>query len=115
MGEDARQLRRIGAEEWPARFGMVVAAESAGGLVAAEMSFAGVPWRADVHDTLLAGLLGSRPPAMPAGARPARLAELAARVDDAFGRRRGHPGPPPPRDPPLPPPRSPGPPPRVSP
>ncbi len=87
----ASQLSRIEADEWPARFGMLVAAESAGGLVAAEMSFAGVPWRADVHDTLLAGLLGSRPPAMPAGARPARLAELAARIDDAFGGRRVNP------------------------
>ena len=35
----AEQLRQIAADESPARFGMLVAAESAGGLVAAEMSF----------------------------------------------------------------------------
>jgi hypothetical protein len=87
----ADQLRRIAADEHPARFGMLVAAESAGGLLAAEMSFAGLPWRADVHDSLLAGLLGQRAPAVPAGGRPARLAELAARIDAAFGGRRVNP------------------------
>jgi DNA polymerase-1 len=87
----ASQLSRIDADEQPGRFGMLAAAESAGGLVAAEMSFAGLPWRADVHDSLLAGMLGPRPPAVPAGARPARLAELAARIDQAFGGRRVNP------------------------
>ena len=87
----ADQLRRIAADEHPARFGMLVAAESAGGLLAAEMSFAGLPWRADVHDSLLAGMLGQRAPAVPAGGRPARLAELAARIDAAFGGRRVNP------------------------
>jgi DNA polymerase I len=52
---------------------LLLAAESAGALVAAEMTFAGVPWRADVHDRILAGLLGPRPAA---GMRPARLGEL---------------------------------------
>ncbi len=87
----ASQLSRIDVDEQPGRFGMLAAAESAGGLVAAEMSFAGLPWRADVHDSLLAGMLGPRPPAVPAGARPARLAELAARIDQAFGGRRVNP------------------------
>ena len=87
----AEQLRQIAADESPARFGMLVAAESAGGLVAAEMSFAGLPWSAEVHNSLLAGLLGPRPPAVPAGAKPARLAELAVRIDEAFGGRRVNP------------------------
>jgi len=87
----ASQLSRIDADEQPRRFGMLAAAESAGGLVAAEMSFAGLPWRADVHDSLLAGMLGPRPSAVPAGARPARLAELAVRIDQAFGGRRVNP------------------------
>ena len=87
----ADQLRRIAADDHPARFGMLAAAESAGGLVGAEMSFAGLPWRADVHDSLLAGLLGPRPPVVLAGGRPARLAELAARIDEAFGGRRVNP------------------------
>ena len=83
----ADQLRRIAADEHPSRFGALVAAESAGGLAAAEMTFAGLPWRADVHDELLAGMLGPRPPAALAGARPARLAELAGQISAALGGR----------------------------
>src|SRR5450432_4500594 len=49
----ADQLRRISADEHPARFAMLAAAESAGGLVAAEMRLAGLPWRADVHNAML--------------------------------------------------------------
>jgi hypothetical protein len=83
----ADQLRRIAAGEHPARFGALVAAESAGELVAAEMSLAGMPWRADVHDEVLAGLLGPRPPAALAGTRPARLTELAGQISAALGGR----------------------------
>jgi hypothetical protein len=83
----ADQLRRIAADEQPGRFGALVAAESAGGLAAGEMTFAGMPWRADVHDELLAGMLGPRPSAALAGARPARLAELAAQISAALGGR----------------------------
>jgi hypothetical protein len=83
----ADQLRRIAADERPARFGALVAAESAGELVAAEMSFAGMPWRADVHHDVLAGLLGPRPTAALAGTRPARLTELAGQISAALGGR----------------------------
>ena len=83
----ADQMRRIAADEHPARFGALVAAESAGELVAAEMSLAGMPWRADVHDGVLAGLLGPRPPAALAGTRPARLTELAGQISAALGGR----------------------------
>ena len=83
----ADQLARIAAGPQPGRFGLLVAAESAGGLIAAEMSAAGLPWRTDVHDQLLTELLGPRPlgPAGPAGPRPARLADLVARISAAFG------------------------------
>src|SRR5215472_14431799 len=71
---------------------MLVAAESAGALAAAEMTMAGLPWRAEVHDTLLTDLLGERPAASLSlrssaiqPARPAKLAELAARISVAFG------------------------------
>jgi DNA polymerase family A len=87
IAAQASQLRAIAADEHPARFGALVAAESAGGLVAAEMSYAGIPWRADVHDQLLTDLLGRRPPSLPPGTRPARLAELAAGISAAFGSR----------------------------
>jgi DNA polymerase-1 len=79
----ADQLRRIAADEHPDRFGLLVTAESAGSLVAAEMSLAGLPWRPEVHDALLTDLLGPRP-AVP-GQRAARLAELAAQVAATFG------------------------------
>src|SRR5690606_29172149 len=55
---------------------------SAGALVAAEMTYAGVPWRSDVHEELLRGLLGPRPPR---GARPAKLEELVALVRSLLG------------------------------
>ena len=79
----AGQQRRIAADEHPGRFALLVAAESAGGLIAAEMGFDGLPWRADVHDELLTGLLGPRPVA---GMRPAKVADLAARISGALGR-----------------------------
>jgi DNA polymerase-1 len=65
------------------RFDLLVAAESAGALAAVEMTAAGLPWRTDVHDAILAELLGPR---VPVGIRPARLAELAAEVSAAFSR-----------------------------
>jgi DNA polymerase family A len=80
----ASQLRRIAADSQPGRFGLLAAVESAGGLVAAEMQARGVPWRADVHDALLASLLGARPAS---GLRPPRLAELASQISVAFGGR----------------------------
>jgi hypothetical protein len=83
----ADQVRRIAAGDHPPRFGALVAAESAGELAAAEMSFAGMPWRADVHDRVLTGLLGPRPPAALAGTRPARLTELAGQISAALGGR----------------------------
>ncbi len=78
----ADQLRRIATDEHPDRFALLVAAESAAGLAAAEMGYHGLPWRADVHDALLTQQLGPRP--VP-GLRPARLADLADRITGAFG------------------------------
>jgi DNA polymerase I len=83
----AGQLRRMAADEHPSRFAALVAAESAGELAAAEMAFAGLPWRADVHDELLTAMLGPRPPAALAGSRPARLAELTAQISAELGGR----------------------------
>ena len=80
----AAQLRRIAADPYPGRFGLLAAVESAGGLAAAEMRARGMPWRADVHDELLASMLGPRPAG---GLRPARLATLASQISAAFGGR----------------------------
>lgn len=80
--EDARQLAAVAASAEGPRLGLLLAAESGGALVAAEMTWAGVPWRVDVHERLLADLLGPRPPR---GARPQGLDALAADVRRAFG------------------------------
>ena len=75
----ADQQRRMAAGE---RLRLLVAAESAGGLAAAEMSHHGLPWRTDVHLELLTELLGPKPAV---GARPAVLAGLAEQIALAFG------------------------------
>ncbi|GAB2859484.1 bifunctional 3'-5' exonuclease/DNA polymerase [Nocardioides pacificus] len=79
--EDARQLAAVAASPEASRLRLLLAAESAGALVAAEMTHAGVPWRVDIHERLLAEQLGPRPPR---GARPQRLEGLVAEVRVAF-------------------------------
>ncbi|HEX6444828.1 MAG TPA: bifunctional 3'-5' exonuclease/DNA polymerase [Streptosporangiales bacterium] len=79
----AAQLRGVAATALPRRFELLVAAESAGGLAACEMTAAGIPWSVAAHDAELADLLGEPDPG---GGRPSRLAALAASVQDAFGR-----------------------------
>jgi DNA polymerase-1 len=49
-----------GAAE-PGRIDRLLAAESAGALIAVEMRFAGLPWSAERHDAILTGALGPRP------------------------------------------------------
>ncbi|MCB7135456.1 bifunctional 3'-5' exonuclease/DNA polymerase [Cellulosimicrobium marinum] len=74
------QLAAAAAAEGPdaaGRLRLLLAGESAGALVAAEMHHAGLPWRADVHDEILAGVLGPRPRP---GERPARMEELARAI-----------------------------------
>ncbi|MEV0432254.1 bifunctional 3'-5' exonuclease/DNA polymerase [Nocardia sp. NPDC050413] len=80
----ATQLARTERTEHPDRMRLLIAAESAGMLVATEMSRAGIPWRADVHRELLDTMLGER---FPGGAEPRRMAELADEVSRAFGTR----------------------------
>jgi DNA polymerase-1 len=78
----AAQQHRLDRAAHPARLRLLAAAESAGALAAAEMTHDGLPWNAAAHDRLLTGLLGPRPAG---GAAPRALAELAARIQDAFG------------------------------
>jgi DNA polymerase-1 len=80
----AGQLARTERAEHPERMRLLIAAESAGTLVAAEMGRAGLPWRADVHRRLLDELLGEQPAG---GLEPRRLTELAEEVSRAFGHR----------------------------
>jgi len=65
------------AENRRNRLQLLLAAESAGAMVAAEMQHAGVPWREDLHEQILAGHLGPRPAA---GQRPHRLETLATEL-----------------------------------
>ncbi|TDE14353.1 bifunctional 3'-5' exonuclease/DNA polymerase [Jiangella asiatica] len=63
------------------RLRLLLAAESAGALLAVEMYHAGLPWLADVHDAVLTEILGPRPRL---GERPARLEELAELIRSAL-------------------------------
>ncbi|ARF56694.1 bifunctional 3'-5' exonuclease/DNA polymerase [Streptomyces gilvosporeus] len=78
----AGQLARTAGAAHPERMRLLIAAESAGMLVATEMTRAGMPWRADVHREVLNGLLGER---YPGGLEPRRMAELAEEISRAFG------------------------------
>ncbi|MFC6010847.1 bifunctional 3'-5' exonuclease/DNA polymerase [Nocardia lasii] len=80
----AGQLTRTASTAHPERMRLLLASESAGMLVAAEMARAGIPWRADVHRELLDSMLGER---FPGGSEPRRMAELADEVSRAFGTR----------------------------
>ena len=59
------------------RLRLLLAAESAGAMIAAEMQHTGVPWREELHEQILAGHLGPRPPQ---GHRPAKLEALNAEL-----------------------------------
>lgn len=69
LAEFAAQRAAVAASAEPGRIGLLLAAESAGALIAAEMRFAGLPWRADRHDEILTEVLGERG----TGERPAKL------------------------------------------
>ncbi|WP_278262461.1 bifunctional 3'-5' exonuclease/DNA polymerase [Nocardia sp. AG03] len=78
----AGQVARTARTQHPDRMRLLLAAESAGMLVAAEMSRAGIPWRADIHRELLDTMLGER---FAGGGEPRRMVELADEVSRAFG------------------------------
>jgi DNA polymerase-1 len=80
VAELARQDAALPRAADPGRLRLLLAAESAGALVAAEMRVAGVPWDADHHRRILTGTLGPRG----AGGTPARMAALADQVRHAL-------------------------------
>ena len=59
------------------RLQLLLAAESAGAMIAAEMQHTGVPWREELHEQILAEHLGPRPAP---GQRPAKLESLTAEL-----------------------------------
>ena len=82
LAEFARQRAALATAGDPARLALLLAAESAGGVIAVELSTAGVPWDAEEHDRLLREELGPRPPA---GAKPERMLLAAEEVRAALG------------------------------
>ncbi|WP_083364060.1 bifunctional 3'-5' exonuclease/DNA polymerase [Microterricola viridarii] len=80
--EYRRQLQALAEVPDAGRLRLLLAAESVGALIAAEMRHAGLPWRTEVHDALLTAELGPR---VPYGTRPARLEELAGRIRGILG------------------------------
>lgn len=73
LAEHVRQQQVLAGIEHRARLGLLLTAESSGALVAAELTHAGLPWRADVHLDVLRRLLGPRPAT---GHRPVALERL---------------------------------------
>jgi DNA polymerase-1 len=55
------QKTAVSSSTHPARLALLLSAESAGALVAAEMHYEGIPWREDLHRRLLNDLLGPEP------------------------------------------------------
>lgn len=68
------QRRAVASSTHPARLKLLLSAESAGSLIAAEMHHEGIPWREELHRRLLHELLGPEPINH---ARPEKLEELA--------------------------------------
>ncbi len=71
------QLAAVAASPQRARLQLLLAAESAGALIAAEMEHSGVPWSEDIHLDILSSHLGERPRE---GQRPEKLEDLAVKL-----------------------------------
>jgi len=76
VAEWQRQRDAVAGAGDDGRLALLLAAESVGALVAAEMSFVGLPWSASLHDQVLVEILGPRVP----NGRPVRLEALTARI-----------------------------------
>lgn len=77
MAEFLAQRAAVGDDERGKRLALLIAAESAGALIGAEMTHAGVPWDVATHQQLLEEALGPR---VPAGVRPPLMEELAGQI-----------------------------------
>ncbi|MCW2747621.1 MAG: polymerase, partial [Nocardioidaceae bacterium] len=80
--EFASQVATVQACDSPGPLRLLLAAESAGALVAVEIQHAGLPWDAALHDRLLTDRLGPRPLG---GERPAKLEALAVTIRETLG------------------------------
>ncbi|WP_157697010.1 bifunctional 3'-5' exonuclease/DNA polymerase [Brachybacterium avium] len=80
--EFTRQRAAIDGAHDPARLRLLVAAESAGALIAAELQAAGIPWDVAEHDRILTVALGPRPSP---GTPPSKMVAAGAEVRAALG------------------------------
>lgn len=77
VAEHSRQRAAVAAAGRADRLRLLLAAESAGALIAAELSAVGLPFDESTHDALLQAVLGPQP--LPGG-RPAKLESLLTRI-----------------------------------
>lgn len=82
VAEFGRQRAAAAASTDPARLRLLLAAESAGALLAAELRAAGVPWDPAAHERILVDVLGERPAS---GGASAKVDAAARRVREALG------------------------------
>jgi len=82
LAEFARQRTALASSPQEKRLRLLLAAESAGALIASELRSAGLPWDAEAHDAILTGILGARPPG---GGSPAELDRTGEAVRAALG------------------------------
>jgi len=82
LEEFARQRAAIDSSRDVPRLRLLIAAESAGGLIAEELRAGGLPWDESVHDAILTDMLGARPAG---GGQPGKLEDAARRVRAALG------------------------------
>lgn len=75
------QKAAVASSTHPGRLTLLLIAESAGALVAAEMQYEGIPWREDLHRRLLNDLLGPEPVNH---AHPEKMEMLAAQLRTAL-------------------------------
>ncbi|MEW1979698.1 bifunctional 3'-5' exonuclease/DNA polymerase [Citricoccus sp. NPDC079358] len=76
------QLTAVAGSPHRHRLKLLLAAESQGALIAAEILHEGLPWRRDLHEQMLAEVLGPRPAE---GQRPRLLQELSENIADTLG------------------------------
>ncbi len=79
--EFRQQRAAVAASPEPSRIELLLAAESVGSLIAAELTYAGLPWNATLHDALLTETLGPRPRG---GERPAKMQAVLERLRSAL-------------------------------
>lgn len=76
------QLEAVAASPAPARLSLLLASESQGALIAAEIKHYGMPWNRTIHEKILEHALGPRPAGYD---RPYKMERLAARIREELG------------------------------